>query len=382
MVVTPGPSRPTPDPRQLAARPAAADALSRADLPPDLVPDAPAELVAVLGKADGPTGQVNAVAVSPDGRHLAAAGPGGLVRLWDLGTRRLISKADRPEHVASCATFDPTGRCLAGWRDDGVIGLLDPSADEGWRKLAVHGPYLTALAVSPVGSTLASGGGAMRGVGAVRLWDLPAGHGPRLDLRREFAADSACVWCVAFSPDGRTVAVGGQQGLVRLFDVETGWSVEAFRQGGWVQWLGFHPNGQSIAATSILDGPNLVVWNLANRSEWTRVEGGQKTVVSGAWRADGLRLATVANATHGVVELWETLNMPPTILSVRKNLITYKIDSIEQQKMLTTEKSIKITANSVPHALAMTPEGRYVATANPDGTVSILRLAERLAGKP
>jgi hypothetical protein len=34
------------------------------------------------------------------------------------------------------------------------------------------------------------------------------------------------------------------------------------------------------------------------------------------------------------------------------------------------------------HGLAMTPDGRHVATANPDGTVSVLRLAERAVSKP
>jgi hypothetical protein len=78
---------------------------------------------------------------------------------------------------------------------------------------------VTCLAFSPDGKTLASGSGASYGVvlggpGELKVWDVATGkelhHGPR-----PFRA----VTCVAFTPDGRTLASGTADGQVLLWTV-------------------------------------------------------------------------------------------------------------------------------------------------------------------
>ena len=68
-------------------------------------------------------------------------------------------------------------------------------------------------AFSPDGKTLAAGGGE----GIVRLWDVSAG-----EVRRELKGHHGWVRSLAYSPDGRTLATGGKDGYVVLWDPNTG----------------------------------------------------------------------------------------------------------------------------------------------------------------
>ena len=75
--------------------------------------------------------------------------------------------------------------------------------------------------------------------------------------------------------------------------------------------------------------------------------------LGGAWRADGLLMAT-CSGSEGTVHLWSTDGKP------------------ERSQV------IQLFPPDTPwlHGLTMSPEGRHLAVANPDGTVTILRLAE------
>jgi hypothetical protein len=111
---------------------------------------------------------VGAVAFSPDGRLLAAAGYDGRAFLWDVGTAR------------------------------------------AWGKPLRHGADVRALAFSPDGRLLATGGMDA----SARLWHVATGQpvGPTHRYPGE-------VGVLAFSPDGRTLLVGwahGDVGAVRF----------------------------------------------------------------------------------------------------------------------------------------------------------------------
>jgi WD40 repeat protein len=158
---------------------------------------------------------------------------------------------------------------------------------------------------------------------------------------------------VAFSPNGKTLAAGLDSGEVRLFDVASGWQVATLAEhGGSVRWLGFHPDGRSLAVAGPLTDNTVFVWDLATRKQPRRLTEHGSEVLSGAWRADG-RLLITAGPTDGTARLWDLSGERPR------------------------SKALAVIPPNVPwlHGIALSPEGRHLAVGNPNGTVHVLRLA-------
>ena len=108
---------------------------------------------------------------------------------------RLASLTDRANFPRSC------GRRLAYLRDgEGAVRLVDWRKDARLATLEGHAGATYAVAFSPDGTRLASGGLD----GTVRLWDVDSGR-QVLVLRAHLHATTSLAW----SPDGRCLASGG-----------------------------------------------------------------------------------------------------------------------------------------------------------------------------
>jgi WD40 repeat protein len=290
---------------------------------------------------------VAGVAFSPDGSRLATAGgatgsrkekdrPPGELKLWDVGTGRVVLDVNEIGSVLQDVCFSPDGKRLAGAGRDGTVRLWDADTGKELRTFPGHDGGANAVAFSPDGRRLASGGDDA----IVRVWDadglLPvrSGRGHRGPVKavafspdglrvasgedravkvwerfgRELATYSgqSRITSVAFSPDGLRLAAAAWPGGVTVWDaaVPPGSAFPPLRDA-WA--VAFSPDGGRLVTDTVRLGvaaEQFRVWDGATGSLLLNVPGQREGLIAGvAFRPDSKEIALVWG--EGPVTLWD-----------------------------------------------------------------------------
>jgi WD40 repeat protein len=189
---------------------------------------------------EGHTHWVQVVAFSPDGNYLASGSDDGRLLLWDPQSGKLLRSLYESSGWIWSVTFSPDGHSLiAGFNLEFKYRVWET---QSWTLInTFDGDQASDIDISPDGRKLVS---ASDGWHEVNLWDLSTGS-HIFTLK----GHPSWIWAVAFSPDGKTVASGGIGDVIILWAVQTGQPVKEFyTRVDFIQSLEFSPNGASLAS--------------------------------------------------------------------------------------------------------------------------------------
>lgn len=259
--------------------------------------------------------------ISPDGRWLAASlESGGPMGLWDLGTGRRKPAPNGGAARIGCAVFSPDGDSVALGDEDGVVHLCATKTGKVIRKFGLGDQAkVRTLAWSAEGETLVVG--YIRG--GLILYDPRSGR-KRRDVKGR-QQEEPTARSLAISADGRLLAATCLDGIVSVYETATGQEVQrtpAFLPY-FVLCIAFAPDGRTLACGGGTDigvkyygargqkwrrvgkPPDFSIrlWDILTNKEIQGLEGHERQIDNLAFSPDGARL--FSQSADATVLCWD-----------------------------------------------------------------------------
>jgi eukaryotic-like serine/threonine-protein kinase len=264
----------------------------------------------VTASSDGLRDIVFCVAWHPDGQRIAIAGGNGdqfTVEVWNTQNGQKYSLPFGLEYVATA--FSNDGRYLVTGRGNGKVQVWDARDGREIGVLGTHFGVVRGVAFSPEaeGRYLVSA----NVDGSVKLWDATQlgeieKTGPQKPLRTFPGHSPGICLNVAFSPDGKRIAIADTEYTVKIWEVETGKELATLRgHSGDVYTVAFSPDGRWAASAG--EDSTVKVWDSHTGKLIRSFRGHTGLVNSLAFTSDGQRL--VSGSRDRTVKFWDVTQL-------------------------------------------------------------------------
>jgi hypothetical protein len=292
----------------------------------------------------GHSGEIKAIAFSPDGSRLASVDRDGALIVWDTDSGEILTRTDLPEInlVRALAYADDGNILVAGdnretndllvWQSNSPDTLTTCNGHTAAIISAAFGPDMTLIASASADQT-------------ARIWNVETG-----ELLYTLEGHTQTVVHVAFSPDGQTLASAGRTLPIWLWNVSTGEVLRTIGTGdtdsGNILNLVFNSNGQQIATAHGEPDDLVQVWNVRDGARQHRLAGHTDEVLNVAFSPD---LSLIASCgVDSTIRLWDAFSgIEISVLTEHTNVVS---------------------------RLAFSPDGARLASAGWDGTIKLWKI--------
>jgi WD40 repeat protein len=331
----------------------------------------------IVKTLSGHKGSIYNINFSPDGRYLAAASNDRTIKIWSVADSKLVHTLSGHSDGVYGVYFSPDGKTLASASADNQVWLWDWSANKVLLILKGHRDRINSVTFDASGQYLASASND----GTVKLWNRRDGS-----LVNNLLGHSDRVYQVQFSPDSKTLGSSSADGTVRLWQVRTNKDLQTpLRHSQPANSAIFSTDGKSIASAST--DRTIKIRNLSTE-KITTIEGGYRRINSARFSPDNQLLAFGGfdkivqiwnlSAQKKLVELVNTdkvnsLNFSPDgqLLAIASVDGKVKLWEVATAKELTTFASHSASVNHV----TFSPDGKTLASASWDGTIKLWDVA-------
>ena len=276
-------------------------------------------------------GNETAVRLSPDGSLILAVGSDGWMRLWNARTGEIVRRMPVSGREVTTAAFSPDGRQFAVSGLDGVIRVWSVAGGPAVAVVYGQPSRVFDLGFGPGGRVVSAGDD-----GTARIWDIG---------QTESWLEGSQASNIAFSPDGRLIAISGYDGTVKVRDATTGRLLMSQRGAPGFTFADFSPTSDELVIARDSQSRALT-WNLSNS---------QSKVVVQLANGRGLGAAHFDSTGQRVVY----------------------VDDEGAIGVLDLRSGRTITLNGAPKDVwdvAVSPDGKHVAAATATGNLLIWRL--------
>ena len=293
--------------------------------------------------------------------------------------RRCLYTLEHPQGWVTAVAISPNGETLVSGGLDDCIRIWSLATGELVQTLTGHTKPLNGLTFTPGGQTLVS----CSDDDTIKVWELSSGR-----LVRTLTGHTRDVNSVAVHQDGQLLASGSEDRTVRLWRLDTGATVHTFPVlSGMIRSVAFSPDGQLVASGG-LDN-QIKLWSVKTGEQVRAFAKGHFNSVNGVLiRPDGKML--ISASKDKTIKLWDlsrgevvrtlaghqeavnsiALSADGKWLVSGSNDKTVKLWSLDTGSPLTTFSD---HSNSV-NAVAISLDGRIAASGSSDKTVKVWQL--------
>ena len=196
------------------------------------------ELRTIKGHSDC----VYAIAFSPDGKSIATSSYDKLIKLWSVETGEEIRTFKDHIDAVYALAFTPDGKRLISGAADRTVKVWDAATGDRLYTLSEPQDGLNTIALDPSGKYVAAGGLDK----TIRIWELGPKGGT---LVNSLIAHEDAILKLAYSPDGKWIASSAADRTIKIFNSHDLTEIKTYaHQPDWVLSLEFSPDAKTFAA--------------------------------------------------------------------------------------------------------------------------------------